>query len=138
MATDLTTIMAARLARRDVPRDVPRVSVLVDSTTDGLCFGGNVLHVGEQTIEIYEDEVPKLEALIETDEEGLALARVDYEAHVEEVAAKQGATTERHYRPALAASFRHLRRRDPLPLRRVEVVGSSGRRRGKRDEQQAA
>lgn len=121
MAIDLTTIMAARLARRDVPRDEARIRVRVNSTSDGLVYAGHVLRCGVQEIEIYESELAPLLAMLEREGDKLALAQADYEAHLDEIKDKKGETSRTFY-PSLSASFRHLHRRDVLPLRLVEVV----------------
>lgn len=121
MTVDLQTIMAARLARRDIPRDERRIRIRVLSETDGLALCGVVIWFGENVVEIYESDLAEFRKLIENDRQGLILAEEDYRAHLAEVEEKKGAT-ERPFRPSLAASFRHLRRRDPLPFRAVEVL----------------
>jgi hypothetical protein len=123
MTIDLNTIMAARLARRDVPRDEKTVRIVVDSRVDKWAVCGRVLDAGSQTIELYESDVAELKRWVETDLEGLRLAEEDFRAHLDEVEASGGVRTERPYRPSLEASFRAMRRRDMLPLRSVTVLG---------------
>lgn len=123
MTIDLNTIMAARLARRDVPRNEKRVRVVVDSRADKWAICGVVLDAGKQTIELYEGDVAELERWVEHDGEGLRLAKADHDRHLAEVAENGGKYTNRAYRPSFEASFRHMTGRDLLPLRSVSVLG---------------
>lgn len=123
MTIDLNTIMAARLARRDVPRNEKRVRVTVDCRCDKWAICGVVLDAGEQTIELYESDVAELKRWVENDHEGLRLAKADHDRHLAEVAENGGKYTSRPYRPSFEASFRHMTGRDLLPLRSVGVLG---------------
>lgn len=123
MTTSLEAVFAAKLARRDVPRNEKRVRVAIDCRCDKWAICGVVLDAGEQTVELYESDVAELKKWVEHDHDGLRLAEEDHAAHLAEVAGNDGKRTERSYRPSLEASFRAMRRRDMLPLRSVTILG---------------
>lgn len=115
---NLSDIMAARIARVDPPRSVPRVRVEVDSLSDSLVIAGHVLKVGLNSLEIYEDEQALFEREVEQDAKALELAQQDYERHEAEVREK-GGETDRTFWPSISASYQLLFRR---PMRALKSV----------------
>jgi hypothetical protein len=127
---DLQTVMAAKLARMDVPRDEAKVRVRVVSTADGVVECGLVIQAGDNELLVYASDITKLEALVETDEEAMHAAERDHRIHLAEIEEKRRARggdgkdveldTERAYRPSLAASFRQVNRRNMKPFKSVQ------------------
>lgn len=126
---DLMTIMAARLARRDLPRDEEQIDIEITSTTHNLPMGGVLVEYGTHTYRIYKSDLPSFVAQVETDLSGLAAAEEDFRAHEAEIIEKKGAT-ERPFRPSLTASFRYLKRRDPRPFSSVRVLDQRSKAKG--------
>lgn len=117
---DLTTIMAARLARVDVPKDEAMVQIAIDSTTSGLCLFGHRVEHGKQTLRVYESEVAEFEKYVEHAADDLRAAERHHRENLELIEATQ--KNELPFIPSVEASFRLLFRRDPRPLRSLEVV----------------
>lgn len=119
---DLNQLAAAKMLRKDVPLNEPRVKVRGESTSNGVIVREHVIDQGEFEIEVYESDVAKLEALVETaSADDLRRVQAELEYATEEAQKPEGGNP-RPYLPSFAAAFREVMKRDMRPLRFVERV----------------
>lgn len=128
MNVDLNQLAAARALGVDMPRSEPRIRVRVVSRVSGHCELGIRFDSdgdGVNDVEIYESDLPKLRALVET--EGLGQARARLASYVDACERRRRGEVvsddELPKRPpSLEMCFRELHRRDVRPFISVDVL----------------
>lgn len=128
----LSSAVIAHTLRRDPPRfdvagiPVPRVRVEVDCAGAGVVECGILFSTGPQTVEIYADEVAKLEALVEdATRDDMTRVDRDHGSHLakSKESAKTGAdVADRSALPSVAYSFRRIMDREMRPFRSVRRI----------------
>lgn len=124
----LTDIAAARMLRRDPPRDEPKVKIEVVSRADGHCIAGHRLAPGKNTIEVYASDVDAFRREVDPDDDPkMAAARAHFDGECDILRRKDAgekiadADLPRG-QPSLERSFRAVHRADMQPLKSVRVI----------------
>lgn len=108
------------LHRGDPHRYEQRVRMEVDVKPSFQAICGALVPQGVHTIDVPESQVPTVEALVETDRDGLIRAEKHCELAEKEWRRDNGPTTKSTNSPQ--RSFREINKRDELPLRSARVV----------------
>jgi hypothetical protein len=112
--------------KEDPPRNVKMVEMQVMCRPLGQCLpDGNLVKRGENIIQVYEDHVAEVEALIETELDKVDEAKQHYERQLEAYtkdADVDREKAEKEYGGSLEASFHQLYGRDIKPLFKATVT----------------
>lgn len=124
----LTDIAAARMLRRDPPRDEPKVKIEVVSRADGHCIAGHRLAPGKSTIEVYASDVDAFKReLMRADDPKIVAARAHYDAECDVLRRKDAGEAIADAdlprgQPSIERSFRSVHRIDMPALVSVKLL----------------
>lgn len=104
--------------RNETLRGVDRYVVRIECMTNGLIVGNYVLNEGTYDVVLYEDEIPKIEAMVETEFGILSEAKSRVDKENAEFRESGRDDSEKQW-GSFPRTFRLLANRDVLPLKSV-------------------